>query len=225
MKSICALLTCGAVAAWLGISASPALAQNAVVDPSYTWLGYMNVYDLVGGNSAGSYLWGSPWAVADLPAAWVGQELRLSPNVSTWNPGDPYWVNNGQPNKWLEANFYVDMGPAWGGQTVSFSGVSLENSLVAPYTAVAFIKEFTSGYGWVGMTTAALSTGAPFSVSRSIAPGNITQFGFMLQGPNADPATVAALGQVRIAMIPEPQVLGLLLPGILAVSLWARRRG
>ena len=31
-----------------------ASAQNAVVDPSLSWLGYMNVYNLVGGNSQGS---------------------------------------------------------------------------------------------------------------------------------------------------------------------------
>ena len=199
-----------------------ASAQNAVVDPSLSWLGYMNVYNLVGGNSQGSYLWGSPWAVPDLPAVWSPTEVRLGPNVSTWNPADPYWVSGGQPNKWMEANLYVDMGTAWGGQTVTFSGTTLENSLVAPYTAVAFVKEFTSGYGWVGMTTAPLSSGSGFSVSRMIAPGNITQFGFMLMGPNADPATVEGLGKVRIEVIPEPGLPALF--GLGALGLWVGRR-
>ncbi|MCS7091138.1 MAG: PEP-CTERM sorting domain-containing protein [Verrucomicrobiota bacterium] len=224
MKTLRLLCTASAWAAvWLCNPLSVS-AQSAVVDPSYSWVGYMNVYNLVGGNSAGSYLWGSPWGVADLPAAWIGTELRLAPNTSTWNPSDPYWVNNGQPNKWLEANFYVDMGTAWGGQTVTFSGSTLENSLVAPYNAVAFVKEFTPGYGWVGMNTQTLQSGTAFSVSRAIGAGNIAQFGFMVTGPNADPATVAGLGQVRIAVIPESGTLALMGLGWVALGLRCLRR-
>ncbi|MEJ5237474.1 PEP-CTERM sorting domain-containing protein [Limisphaera sp. VF-2] len=222
MKTLRTLLASGLLFGAFGSLTPLASAQNAVVDPSLSWSGWMNVYELSGGNSQGNYLWGSGWAVNDLPAVWSATEVRLGPNVNTWNPSDPYWVVNGQPNKWMEANLYVDMGTAWGGQAVSFSGTTLENSLVGPYTAVAFIKEFTSSYGWVGMTTAALSSGQPFSVNRTIAPGNVTQFGFMLTGPNADPATVDNFGKVRIAVIPEPAVLALL--GLGAVIWLAHRR-
>ena len=102
--------------------------------------------------------------------------------------------------KWMEANFYVDVPTALAGQTVTFTGTCLSNTLVSPYSAIAVIKEFGPGYAWVGMTTADLVDGSDFTVTRSIAPGHITQYGFILTGPDADPATVASLGKVVIAV-------------------------
>lgn len=225
MKTLRSLFWAGFLAVVLSVGSDRLSAQTGSVDPGLSWLGWMNVYELVGGNSAGNYLFGQAWAVSDLPALWSGSELVLSPNTSTWNPADPYWVNNGQPNKWMEANFYVDMGTAWGGQTVTFSGQTVDNSLVAPYSAVAFIKEFTSSYGWVGMDTAPLNSGSPFTVARTIAPGNVAQFGFMLTGPNADPATVQTLGRVRIAVVPEPAMAALVGLGLASLALRRSRQG
>src|SRR3990172_785399 len=122
--------------------------QTVFVDPGSPWGCWMNVYDLVGGNTQGGYLWGSGWGTADLPAIISGPTLTLSPNVGTWNPTDPYWVNAGQPNKWMEANFYVDVGASFAGNSVTFSGNTIANTLVSPYSSVAFIEEFTSSYGW-----------------------------------------------------------------------------
>jgi len=225
MKKLRVLSLALALAAVLSLGNVRLTAQTGSVDPGLSWLGWMNVYELVGGNSAGNYLFGQAWDVNDLPALWLGTELVLSPNTSTWNPSDPYWVNNGQPNKWMEANFYVDMGTAWGGQTVTFSGQTVDNSLVAPYGAVAFIKEFTSSYGWVGMDPAPLNSGSPFTVTRTIAAGNVVQFGFMLTGPNADPATVESLGQVRIAVGPEPAMATLVGLGLATLALRRSRQG
>src|SRR4051812_5269718 len=186
------------------VAASHARGQTTLqVDSTRNWVGYMNVYALSGGGQ-GAYQFGSGWATNALPAYFTGTSTAtLLPNTNVWNPNDNYWVNtNTVPaigNKWMEANFYVDTGFTLAGQTVTFTGNVLNNTLVSPYTAVAFIKEFGPGYSYIGMTTAPLSAG-PFTVTRAIGAGNICQYGFMTTGPDADPATAASLGKVVLAV-------------------------
>lgn len=213
------LLVCGIqIATTLQGSAQVAVTVNN----ANPWSGFMNVYDLAGGSAQGGYLWGSSWAIADLRATISGPTLTLSPNVSQWLPSDSYWVNAGQPNKWMEANFYVDVGTDFAGKSVTFSGDTIANTLVSPYSSVAVIKEFGPGYSWIGMTTVALVGGSPFSVTRDIGAGNIAQYGFLTQGPNADPATVASWGVVSLVVVPEPTSLSLLGFGILGLILIRR---
>ena len=162
----------------------------------------MNVYNAGGG---GAPLWGSGWGIGALTAYFNGtNSVTMIPNTNCWNVVDNYWVDtNTVPYsgaKWMEANFYVDVPTALAGQTVTFTGTCLSNTLVSPYAAIAVIKEFGPGYSWVGMTTADLVEGAEFTVTRDIAVGHITQYGFILTGPDADPATVASLGKVLIAV-------------------------
>jgi hypothetical protein len=174
------------------------------VDSTKTWIGYMNVYTNVGGTQ-GAYMYGSTWATADLTGYFAStNSVTVMPNTNMWIVTNPYWVNtNTFPYtgvKWMEANFYVDVGTALAGQIVTFVGSNISYTLASPYAAVAFIKEFAPGYSYVGMTTTPLANGAPFSVTRSIAPGHIAQYGFMTTGPNADPATVASLGKAVMAV-------------------------
>jgi hypothetical protein len=186
----------------LSLGTSDLRAQVTVqVDSTKPWAGYMNVYDLLGGGQGG-YLWGSAWGLADLRGFFTGTtSLTLTPNTNLFNPADPYWANpDGTGAKWLEANFYVDVGSAYQGQTVTFTGDTLSYTLASPWTTVAVIKEFASGYAFVGMTTVPLEQGKPFSVSRPIAAGNIAQYGFMTTGPNCSPAGLAAAGMVVIAV-------------------------
>ena len=164
----------------------------------------MNVYTNVGGTQ-GAYMYGSAWATADLTAFFTGTNyVTVMPNTNMWITTNPYWVNtNTFPYtgvKWMEANFYVDVGTALQGQTVTFVGNTFSNTLASPYNSAAFIKEFASGYAYVGMTTSNLVGGSSFTVTRSIAPGHIAQYGFITTGPNADPATIASLGKAVIAV-------------------------
>jgi hypothetical protein len=184
------------------------------VDSTKTWLGYMNVYTNIGGTQ-GPYIYGSVWGTAALTAYFTGTNyVTVMPNTNMWIITDPFWVNtNTFPYtgvKWMEANFYVDVGTALQGQTVTFVGNTYSNTLVAPYTSAAFIKEFAAGYSYVGMTTTPLVGGSPFTVTRSIAPGHIAQYGFITMGPNADPALVAGLGKAVIAVNnADPSITGL----------------
>lgn len=190
------------------------------VDPAKTWLGYMNVYDL-----GGAYLWGSPWGLGDLPAVFSSTSLTLSPNVSTYNPADPYWVNpDGSGNKRMEANVYVE-DTSLGGNILSFSGYTLSYSLAPGYSAQAFIKEFGPGYSWIGWDFQPLADGSSFNVTRAIGAGNIAQYGLMLVGPNANPATAPNLGSASVALVPEPGSAALLGFGLLwSLGSWRRRQ-
>ena len=172
------------------------------VDSTAPWVGYMSVFNAGGGGSA---LWGSGWGVGALTAYFTGtNNLILTPNTNCWNVTDNYWVNtNTVPYsgaKWMEANFYVDVPTALAGQTVTFAGTCLSNTLASPYTAIAVIKEFGPSYSWVGMTSVPVTDGSAFSVTRDIAVGHITQYGFIVAGPDANPATISSLGRVVIAV-------------------------
>jgi hypothetical protein len=226
MKLLIKTLTSFALAcALLSSVALQANAASVIVDNTSPWTGWMNVSELPA--NGGAYLWGSGWGVGDLRAVISGPTLTLSPNVNNWNPADPYWVTSGgQPNKSLEANFYVDAGTSFAGTSLTFSGDTIANTLVAPYSSVAVIKEFTSpGYGWVGMTSASLVGGSPFSVTRTIGAGNIAQYGFMTVGPVADPATVGNFGFASITVVPEPATAVLVGMGFLGLLLHRPRRG
>lgn len=181
------------------------------VDSTKPWQGYMNIYNLSSG-SQGDYIYGSPWELPDLRGFFTDATyLTLTPCSNVFNITDSFWTNpDGTPNKWMEASFYVDVGTDFQGQTVTFNGSTLTNTLVSPYSSVAVIKEFAPGYAFVGQTTAALIPGEPFTVTRTIGAGNIAQYGFVTTGPDANPTNFADLGQVVIAVNnQDPSLSGL----------------
>ncbi len=197
------------------MSAAPGSAQITVkVDSTKNWQGFNNV---VGTNGFASYAFGSAWGLPDLraefvpansPSGWPFSTVGIMrPNINTYNIGDVFWNHpDGTPNKLIEANWYVDVGTTFAGQSVTFQGTVISNNIpladlsglptVTPSSSwhvVAFIKEFTTSYGFVGITTTTnLSPGA-FTVTRAILPNNVCQYGFYTFGPNTDPAGANAL--------------------------------
>jgi len=186
---------------------------TVTVDSTQPWQGYMNFYQTDGTTYAG----GSAWGTADLrgafvptnsPSGWpLNTALVLRPNTNTYNPADIYWNNpDGTPNKVLEANFYRDVFTNLGGQTVTFTGTLLSNSIPAitggattGWEVLAVVKEFTApAYGWVGMNSVALTAPGPFTVSRTIPAGGICQWGLIVKGPNTAPLSANSLTGVGI---------------------------
>jgi len=224
------LIRC-AVLGSLVVAALPVRAAvNVTVDPSQNWLGYMNVFELP--ENGGGYLWGSPWGPLDLSAKYTGDVASLAPNTSISRDvalSDRYWWKpDGTGNKQMNANFYVENSAELVGQEVTFSGNVLLNSLVSPYTARAFIKDFDPGYGLTSATYLDLVPG-PFSFKLQTisAPGRHVQYGFELTGPNARLDQIQQLGMVQIGpaapgVIPEPSTLALFATS--AAGLLARRR-
>ena len=192
------------------LTASAVFAQNNVAfNASDSWIGYMNVFQLP--SNGGTYEFGSEWAVPDLKTNINVAEnsMSLQPNFNTYanGPTDPYWVNQTtmEGNKEMEAVTFVEPGSSFNGQDLTFSGSVIANTLDAGYTASFFIKALDPDDGYqdalAGSKVAVLPASGSFSVSATaaeLAAGLVIQYGFIVRGPNANPADEATLGSVRI---------------------------
>jgi len=181
-------------------TAGRASAITVSVDPSATWLGYMNVFELP--ENGGAFVYGEPWGIPDLTATFSGPVLTLGPN--SVNDPNPYWYTpSGGPgstgNKNMEANMYVEDSVALVGQTVTFTGFVQANTLVEPYTSVAFIKDFSPSYSSFNTITVPLAPG-PFSITlETLAEeGRHVQYGFATTGPNVWITDVGPKGNVQV---------------------------
>jgi hypothetical protein len=191
------------------------------VDQAHPWVGHMNVFD--NPLDGGAYLWGSGWGVPDLVSIFDNNAdtLTLSPNTI----GDPneYWYectgtgtapNCGSPgatgNKIMDANTYVSLPDnTYGGQTITFQGTVLANTLSGPHVAKAFIRDFDPSYGSYFESSVVLTPG-PFSISLALDPGagRHAQFGFNFNGPNVWITDVAPFGSVVVETVAAAGVPG-----------------
>ena len=113
--------------------------------------------------------------------------------------------------KIMDANIFI-LNDSLVGRTVIFSGATLSNTLVNPYTAVAFIRDFAPDYSSFVQATAPLVGGARFNVTLTIssAPGHHVEYGFETNGPNARLAGAALLGSAQVVPVPSALLLQLL---------------
>lgn len=199
------------------------------VIPGLPWVGFINVLDLPG--DGGGLRFQSFFPVPDLAASFSGGILTLSPNTSIARdiqPGHPdyafWWNLDASGNKIIDANLLV-IDDSQVGKTVTFNGLVLSNTLAAPYSAIAFVRDFVPDFSSFTQSITSLVGGQPFAVTLAIAnvPGHHVEYGFAINGPNAQPLNVNLLGNVLIAAVPEPHAYGLLLAGLFAVGFAARR--
>ena len=193
----------------------------------------MNVFEIP--QNGGAYVYGSSWGTADLTATFSGPVLTLGPN--TINDPNPFWYTpSGGPgavgNKTMDANMYVETTGVYTGQTLTFSGDVLANTLFGSvnqlgngWTSVAFIKDFSADYSSSISVTVPLVNGM-FSISLPTIndPTRHIQYGFETIGPDVWITDVGPYGSIQITAIPEPS--GLAVAGVCALAaLGWRRRG
>ncbi|MEP2935251.1 MAG: T9SS type A sorting domain-containing protein [Gilvibacter sp.] len=165
------------------------------------WVGFMNVFEL----DETTYAFGSGWGVADLKTVVdaSGGTITLQPNFNTYadNPDDPFWVNQttGEGNKFMNANTFIE-DPALIGQEVTFTGGVESNTIDPAYTVYAFIKVFNADFSVLKQVNVPLVAGEVFSVVYTDVDGAdaVFQYGFAVDGPNANPADEATIGSVVV---------------------------
>ena len=227
-----ALLLAGAVA--------KSEAVTYTVDPSATWLGFMNVFNVGGAGygmaGAAAYQFGGGWGTPDLRATFAGPTLSLKAN--TIGDPNPYWYTpSGGPgsvgNKIMDASFYQEFNGPLAGQSVTFTGNVLANGLLGPvdgagrgWTAVAFIKDFAPDFSSFVSTTAPLNSLGAFSINLTAINdvARHVQFGFEVIGPDVwagDPLSIPSV-DITATAVPEPTSMAL--AGLGAALLVIRRR-
>ncbi len=217
-------------------TALQAASSTVSVSPG-TWFGFMNVFEIP--QNGGGYVFGSGWGTADLSANFQnmgnpgGPVLVLSPN--TINDPSPFWYQpSGGPgsvgNKTMDANFYNETTGVFTGQTLTFKGSVLANTLVGHvnqlgngWTAVAFIKDFAPDYSSSVSVTAPLTPGN-FSINLNLIndPNRHVQYGFEVVGPDVWSTDVGPYGNIQV--VPEPSSIALIGLAGLGALVAARRR-
>lgn len=226
-------------------------ALTVSVDGTKTWNGYMNVFANNNG-AAGGWMFGSGWGLANVKTTVTSSLLTLQPNFNTYADnvngtlGDKQYWTNYQPaqdvdgdgffeiaevpatlgNKWMQGNTFIELGAGTLNNTsLLFQGDVSSYTLSSGYNVYAFIKGLNPNNGYstdVFQTVALNSSTTSFSVSANTGVGLIIQYGFAVEGLNANPANAGSLGSVQITAVPEPSsaaLMGLGVAGLLAFRL------
>ena len=174
---------------------------TVTVDPGTLANGFMNVFELP--SNGGGYVFGSPWGPADLTATWAGSNVTLGPNCI--GDPDPFWyIGGGGPgapgNKIMEANLYAEPAGSLPGQTVTFVGNVLANSLTSAHTVIAFVKDFAPDFSSFNANTVVLPASGMFTVSLATVndPARHVQWGFQMVGVNVWVTDLGPYGSVTI---------------------------
>ena len=184
------------------------------------WKGYMVVSSTSSTGGQGNYLWGSGWGVPDLKtvvikstgsaANIIDNVLDLYPNYNCYNPSDPYWASGTNGAKWMEANTYVEPQSSITLSSYTFSGNVSNYTLSSKYKAQAFIKVLDplNGYSLSLYDTVDLSGKTTFSITDDLTfyQGQLLQVGFNVSGINANPASAASLGSLRVTTFPQTSI-------------------
>ncbi len=198
MRTLIGILT---LCTCLGAAASANANTTVRVVADEEWLGYMNVFERP--ENGGGFAFGSPWGTADLRATFSDSALTLAPN--TIGDPAPFWyVGGGGPgspgDKIMAASMYVEPpGGALAGQSVTFAGTVLENTLTEAHEVTVFIKDFAPDYSSFNVTSAPLVNGEFSIILETLDdPARHVQYGFEMVGVNVWATDAEPFGTVRV---------------------------
>lgn len=179
-----------------GITKSNAQVQ-LLLDPTQSWVGYMNWFTYPGDAYVSGSVWGTPALTSYYNSASPPYStLTLLPCTNVWETTDTYWVqaDGMTPAKIMDASYYVQ-NDALEGQNLEFSGYCISNTYSGAYSSTVFIKEFDANYNVINSAVKTAVTGQPFSLSLQTGGGSHIQYGFETIGPDANPTNEYNLGE------------------------------
>lgn len=198
-----------------GSNSGETTVNTVTINAEAGWKGFMNVFDTSGG-----YQFGSEWSLADVKTSFNDGNIVLQPNFSGYgnslggsNTDRAYWTNSTDDgatagpkgNKIMEASSFIEPGVTYNGKDLTFTGKVTANTLDAAYTAKVFIKALDPSSGFSdalnGSKTIDLPASGVFTISATAAElpaGLIIQYGFSINGLNANPADETALGSIVV---------------------------
>lgn len=192
-------------------STSHPAAIQANLDASDPWSGYMAVNDVVNGAKGGDQF-ALAWGVDALQCILNtnNNTVQLLPNINGYAdnvggaPNDiAYWTNSADGgitpgedgNKWMTATAKVEFATTGAtafpyGSSIAFAGNVTAFDLNARYTLKAFVKTIDpeNGYALVLNDEQVITATGNFELSITPGAGHIVQYGFEMQGINANPA-------------------------------------
>ena len=206
---------------------SESQAQVTGANGPISWFSYMAVYDNLNG-AKGDPAFEDLWSVSELKTTVLpsdfNHKLQLFPNYNAYanNPsgdGALYWRNNGGAgplgNKWMEANTIAtnSLRKLDTTQPIVFAGTINSNNLASSHNALVFVKAFrNANYAYAGGVIQRLTNGA-FRISMDLSslatnPNAFIQYGFTVEGLNANPANSNSLGKVDLTITEVPSGFG-----------------
>jgi hypothetical protein len=179
--------------------------------------GYMSWFNLTPSGEKGSFITGESWGFSALKSTFGPTGIILEPNYNTYadNPNNSYWRNNDgagpEGNKWMEASSFTAVAASnFTDGICNFKAEVSAYSLTPGYTVRAFIKGFNANYS----SNFALFSDPIDDLNNIVDLEFITtgwvniQYGFEVQGINANPANPQGSATVMAAE-PPPLVYGI----------------
>jgi len=216
MKTVSKSLISCLTTAILGLSGA-SQATIVTVDSNLS-NGYMVVFGLdgSGGPDYNDYKFASGWGVADVKSTVGTSSMVLEANYNCYanNPGDGYWRSEGGAgaagNKWMVGSTYVDVPEsAFTDHSCNFKASISNYTFGTGYTVRAFIKGFASDYSYnYQLFSDPLTAGSAINLTFDTTGWGHIQYGFEVQGVNANPANSPGSATVN-ANVVVPTVYGI----------------
>ncbi len=187
-------------------AAQTAIAQTTIqVDTRLPWDAWLNAYEI--STPGAPPVVARPWPVWDVKADFFENVISLSPTTTIAQ--DFWWDSNwikpdGTGTRDIQTILDYTRDDL-GGQTVTFAGHCLANTLIPGQYAYAYVMDATADWSILTTSTVPLVAGQPFTVSQTIQPGHHMQLGFGMVGPTI-PLNVNP-GIVQVSSLPTAPVM------------------